>query len=150
MVLLHQKSEGGALILRHGHFRSFLTMSRQMGAKTPALAQILPIFSSQVGFRSSLIHKSEKRRGAKFGLEQASMVTCAPFARQKWCELGSQASTVFGPHLSMRTCPAYFPGMSCQFWWPRGGCARPWGSVKAPAVMKLQKPSPFHSQPATL
>jgi len=44
LVLLHQKSEGGALGLSQGHFRSFLTISRKMGAKTPALAQILPIF----------------------------------------------------------------------------------------------------------
>ena len=73
-----------------------------------------------------------------------------PICWAKWCKTGSQASTVFGPHLSMRTCPAYFPGMSCQFWWPRSGCARPWGSVKAPAVTKFQKPSPFQFQPATL
>eukprot|EP00983_Pelagomonas_calceolata_P025150 790826-Pelagomonas_calceolata.AAC.1 len=59
-----------------------------MGAKTPALAQILPMFWLSAALR------------------------------QKWCEQGKQASTVFGHNLSMRTCSACFLGMPANFGGP--------------------------------
>eukprot|EP00983_Pelagomonas_calceolata_P041045 1137877-Pelagomonas_calceolata.AAC.1 len=76
-----------------------------MGAKTPALAQICPYFGSQVGFRSILILRG-KKGGANFGPEHLEHGHLGAPARQKWCEQGNQASTVFGHSLSMRTCLA--------------------------------------------
>jgi len=95
-----------------------------------------PYFGSQVGFRSSLILRSEKKGGANFGpehLEHGHL--CAP-ARQKWCEQGNQASTVFGHNLSMRTCSACFLGMPAEFGGPGVQGVAPgeqWGAPGAPS-----------------
>eukprot|EP00983_Pelagomonas_calceolata_P037300 1136280-Pelagomonas_calceolata.AAC.1 len=69
-------------------------------------------------FWSSLILWSERKGGANFGpehLEHGHL--CAP-ARQKWCEQGNQASTVFGHNLSIRTCSECFLGVPAEFGGP--------------------------------
>eukprot|EP00983_Pelagomonas_calceolata_P104790 1159065-Pelagomonas_calceolata.AAC.4 len=89
-----------------------------MGAKMPALTQTCPFLVSQVAL----------------GVATKDRICWAKVSKH-----GNQPSTVFGHHLSMRTCSACFLGMPAKFGGPGVGVYKPraWSKLGAAKVINL-------------